>query len=155
MPLVFLYTPWKHQKTSAFLMFSGGIERDQWHEIGLVVSFPSLWSSFILRTLTSRVFSKRYCALMLKNMFRIFFYVPCKLWKRLNGKGLFVKFDMLPFQSSMKKLPLFCLIFKSCYFQLGIDEYFNLNQRCSVRKSVPRNFGKLTGKHLCQSLFFK
>ena len=90
MPLVFLYTPWKHKKTSAFLMFSGGIERDQWHEIGLVVSFRSLWSSFILRTLTSRVFSKRYCALMLKNMFGIFFYVPCKLWKRLNGKGLFV-----------------------------------------------------------------
>ena len=90
MPLVFLYTPWKHQKTSAFLMFSGGIERDQWHEIGLVVSFRSLWSSFILRNLTSRVFSKRYCALMLKNMFGIFFYVPCKLWKRLNGKGLFV-----------------------------------------------------------------
>ena len=42
MPLVFLYTPRKHQKTSGFLIFSGGIERDQWHEIGLVVSFPSL-----------------------------------------------------------------------------------------------------------------
>ena len=27
-------------------------------------------------------------------------------------------------------------------------------QRCSVRKGVPRNFGKFTGKHLCQSLFF-
>ena len=30
MPLVF-YTPWKHQKTRGF---SGGIERDQRHEIG-------------------------------------------------------------------------------------------------------------------------
>ena len=29
----FLY-PWKQQKTRGFLMFSGGIERDQWHEIG-------------------------------------------------------------------------------------------------------------------------
>ena len=30
-PLVsfFFYTPWKHQKTRGFLMFSGGIERDQ------------------------------------------------------------------------------------------------------------------------------
>ena len=27
-------------------------------------------------------------------------------------------------------------------------------QRCSVRKGVLRNFAKLTGKHLCQSLFF-
>ena len=25
--------------------------------------------------------------------------------------------------------------------------------RCSVRKGVPRNFAKLTGKHLCQKLF--
>ena len=28
------------------------------------------------------------------------------------------------------------------------------HQRCSVRKSVLRNFAKFTGKHLCQSLFF-
>ena len=25
--------PWKHQKTSGFLMFPGGIERDQWHRL--------------------------------------------------------------------------------------------------------------------------
>ena len=30
----FLYLPRKHQKTRGFLMFSGGIEIDQWHEIG-------------------------------------------------------------------------------------------------------------------------
>ena len=34
MPLVPFYIPWKHQKTSDFLMFSVGIERDQWHEMG-------------------------------------------------------------------------------------------------------------------------
>ena len=28
------------------------------------------------------------------------------------------------------------------------------NWRCSVKKGVPRNFTKFTGKHLCQSLFF-
>ena len=27
--------------------------------------------------------------------------------------------------------------------------------RCSVKKGVLRNFAKFTGKHLCQSLFFK
>ena len=26
--------PEKHQKTRGFLMFSGGIDRDQWHKIG-------------------------------------------------------------------------------------------------------------------------
>ena len=33
-PLVSFHTPWKHQKTRGFFMFSGGIEWDQWHEIG-------------------------------------------------------------------------------------------------------------------------
>ena len=34
MPLVSFYIPWKLQKTRGFLMFSGGIEKDQWHEMG-------------------------------------------------------------------------------------------------------------------------
>ena len=32
MPLISFDTPWKHQKTSGFVMISEGIERDQWHE---------------------------------------------------------------------------------------------------------------------------
>ena len=39
MPLIFFNTPLKHQKTGGFLMFSGGKEKDQWHEMGL---FPSM-----------------------------------------------------------------------------------------------------------------
>ena len=31
---IFFSTPGKHQKTSGFLIFSRGIERDQWHEMG-------------------------------------------------------------------------------------------------------------------------
>ena len=34
MPLVFFYTPWKHHKTRGFLMFSRGMERIRWHEMG-------------------------------------------------------------------------------------------------------------------------
>ena len=33
-PLVSFYTPLKHEKTSGFLMFSGGVERNQLHEMG-------------------------------------------------------------------------------------------------------------------------
>ena len=33
MPLIFFYTPLKYQKTEGFLMFSGGIETDQWYAI--------------------------------------------------------------------------------------------------------------------------
>ena len=32
-PLVSFNTSWKHQKISGFIMFSGGIERNQWHEM--------------------------------------------------------------------------------------------------------------------------
>lgn len=32
--MVSLYIPWKHQKAIGFLMFSGGIEINQWHEMG-------------------------------------------------------------------------------------------------------------------------
>ena len=32
-PLIFLCTPQKHQKTSGFLIFLGNIERGQWHEM--------------------------------------------------------------------------------------------------------------------------
>ena len=31
--------------------------------------------------------------------------------------------------------------------------YRSSHGRCSVKKGVPRNFAKFTGKHLCQSLF--
>ena len=34
MPLSSFYTPWKYQKTSDFLMFSGGIEGGQCNEVG-------------------------------------------------------------------------------------------------------------------------
>ena len=34
MPLVSFDTPWKYQKPFGFLILSGGIERDQWHEMG-------------------------------------------------------------------------------------------------------------------------
>ena len=32
-PLVSFYTPWKNQKIPGFLMFSGGLEREQWYEM--------------------------------------------------------------------------------------------------------------------------
>ena len=30
-----------------------------------------------------------------------------------------------------------------------------VSRGCSVKKGVPKNFTKFTGKHLCQSLFFR
>ena len=36
----------------------------------------------------------------------------------------------------------------------GVSFIRSSHRRCSVRKGVLKNFAKLTGKHLCQSLFF-
>ena len=33
-PMFHFYTPWKHQKTSDFLMFSEGIVKEHWLKIG-------------------------------------------------------------------------------------------------------------------------
>ena len=41
---------------------------------------------------------------------------------------------------------------KESHNQIMVDR--SSYQRCSVKKSVLRNFAKFTGKHLCQSLFF-
>ena len=38
-PLVSFYTSWEHQKTSGFLMVSGGIEKEQWHKISIFLSY--------------------------------------------------------------------------------------------------------------------
>ena len=32
LPLIDFHTPWKHQKTRGFLVFSGGMERHRWHK---------------------------------------------------------------------------------------------------------------------------
>ena len=45
------------------------------------------------------------------------------------------------------------MVSKESALLLGL--FFTAQRRCSVRKGVPRNFEKFTGKHLCPSLFFK
>ena len=52
MSLVYFYKPWKHQKTSGFLIFPRGIEREQWHGMGYLwqrfhgVKSVQIWSFF-------------------------------------------------------------------------------------------------------------
>ena len=41
MPLLSFYTPWKHQKTRGFGIFSGGKERDQSHDM---IQKDNTWS---------------------------------------------------------------------------------------------------------------
>ena len=48
MPLISFNTPWKHQNTSGFRMFLGGIERDQWHEMGKYAAEDFLERAFFI-----------------------------------------------------------------------------------------------------------
>ena len=52
------WSPWKHQKTKSFLIFSGGIERKYWEEMGLKNSD----SSKILSKKCHRKFTGNYIA---------------------------------------------------------------------------------------------
>ena len=87
MPLVSFYTPWKH-KNRGFLMISGGIERDKWHEMCNHMTYAN------------------------------------KSHGELVGvsRGSFIRSN---------HPEVFC------------------------KKGARRGFAKLSGKHLCQSLFFK
>ena len=51
MSLISFYTPWKHQKTFGFLMFSWGVERDQRHEICSFRSNVCLYFNFLQQML--------------------------------------------------------------------------------------------------------
>ena len=71
MPMVSSYTPWK-QKNGEFLMFSGGIKRDQWHEVRecnvdiqmRTVHFKKLWNwKFYVTAVkfnSGRIFKKQW-----------------------------------------------------------------------------------------------
>ena len=68
---------------------------------------------------------------------------------------------MFPFDSLENRKPLVFWCFQGEKKEILGRKEINLvnsrisHQRCSLRKGVLRNFAKFTGKHLCQSLFFK
>ena len=39
-------------------------------------------------------------------------------------------------------------------FHVNFEIFRGCDRRCSIKQSVPKNFTKSAGKHLCQSLFF-
>ena len=63
--LISFDTLWKHQKTRGFLVFSGGIKRDQWHETWNGWNMKSDYYNPIFSKLTEAVGLRRY----VKNVF--------------------------------------------------------------------------------------
>ena len=119
-PLISFDTPWKHQKTRSFLMFSGGIKRDQWHEIGWkknVFGVLCIIYHFVRRSL--KYFAK-------KLIFRIFLNVNLNyafIFYRLSE--IFVTFRVLIFWGLWTALArytqrFFIIIKKMMYFWMKL-----------------------------------
>ena len=87
--------------------------------------------NFIKKETLAQVFSCEFCAIS-KNTF-----FTEQLRTAVSTKNL-------KFEKAAK-------IFSNAYVCMPLR---SSHQRCSVRKSVLRNFAKFTGKHLCQNLFF-
>ena len=58
MYLISYYTLWKHQKSWDFLMFSVGIEKDQWYQMGNLWTFIVFVEAWIATKLTMRFSSE-------------------------------------------------------------------------------------------------
>ena len=58
-PMLFIYTPWKHQKTRDFLISSGGMERDHWHWMGkFAFTLENIKVNMNLLKISSKIWKK-------------------------------------------------------------------------------------------------
>ena len=66
MPAVSFYTP-RHQGASGFVMFSGGTERDRWHEMGQHSNQTNSAGPFSIQQKKLTYFSQYSISVTLKN----------------------------------------------------------------------------------------
>ena len=58
-PVLFFYTPWKHQKIRDFLISSGGTERDHWHWMGkFAFTLENIKANMNLLKISSKIWKK-------------------------------------------------------------------------------------------------
>ena len=107
MPLVSYYMPWKHEKTFGFFMFSGGVERNQWHEIGWkCYFFWNIYSFYVERRERSK---NEFCSS--SNVMAIFF---------LFHKN--IQIFIVPL-SCQVFLQFTCLLYRPDLLQVQLKEY--------------------------------
>ena len=102
---------------------------------------------------------KIFCKEIIKNHQKISFYSlnPVPLYghnyEKQGGPGSGYKLPlMLP--NMFRNIPS-PEVYHLPNFDVLICSARSTHHRCSTKKGVLRNFAKFTGKHLCQSLFFK
>ena len=79
---------------------------------------------------------------------KIFLFHAFRQKRQLNFQIVCYASSWLASSRCSDRLKSWWLLY-SCF-----SKFRSSHRRCSVRKSVFRNFEKFTGKHLCQSLFF-
>ena len=120
MPLVSFYTPWKHQKTKGFLMFSRGIERDR--EMKWV---KNRWDIFTVFSLTLLFMISDYLSYITQS------YITWKHQKTFGG---------IPFRGYRKRLVAWNELTRLngltywLMMTLDVENSRSNHRRCSVRK---------------------
>ena len=59
-PLLPFYNPWKHQKTTCFLLTSGGIERNYWLEMGLWFAYKYTYYKYGYNMIITNIKRKKW-----------------------------------------------------------------------------------------------
>ena len=93
-------------------------------------------------------------------------FVSVQVWKRwiiVSGPCMRIEQNEdITFPNLKKILLKYPILRNNLYWKMrrfaslvtGTSKVGSSHQRCSIKKGVFRNFTKVTGKHLCQSLFF-
>ena len=72
MPLVSFNTPRNHQKSSGFVILSGGVKRDQWHENGLIkLKFHKMVILLIILRKSCEWLKNNCCKIILHKISRV------------------------------------------------------------------------------------
>ena len=86
-------------------------------------------------------------------MMLIKYFIIFAIWKFCHWKLCLINyFSECP--QNFSEQPFYRTLPNNCFFSWRQIRTETFVQRCSVKKSIHKNFPKFTGKHLCQSLFF-
>ena len=131
MPLICFYIPMETMENLWFLMFSGGIESDQWQEMGL-----------------------RYIKKSVITISRDIAYSMNRQIKSQKVLTAFENFQELLSKTVSSSKIFWCIIklFSKTASQNFFITFRSWPGRCSTKKGLFKNFKKLTGKDVLQPL---
>ena len=114
------YTPWKHQKQRGFLMFSDGIEREQWLEMDLVPKLCNVCYLALSKSWTPTLapfklqWYRAWDAYLIVHFFIMTdstsekpFLIGIDLWKGFDNIGIVILSEFPKFLDFLSVFPIF------------------------------------------------